>query len=124
MNIKTKRDFADALLMRSFPLALSGNKEKAAADCRQAVKTIEDLFASDPKNQELRFDVAMAYYQSSIVLVELTDWQEAGALQISTDFFISVKNGWQSEQISMCSSSPIVERVLKEWPHAQVTLIS
>jgi hypothetical protein len=43
---------------------------------------------------------------------------------VSTSFCLPVKNGWQDEQISTWSSRPSVERVLKEFPQAQTTVIS
>src|SRR6266568_471560 len=42
---------------------------------------------------------------------------------VSTSFCLPVKNGWQFEQISTRSISPLmVERVWKVWPQAQCTV--
>ena len=43
---------------------------------------------------------------------------------VSISFCLPVKNGWQEEQISTRMSPLCVERVLKVWPQAQMTLIS
>src|SRR5438477_13119933 len=43
---------------------------------------------------------------------------------VSTSFCLPVKNGWQDEQISARISPLCVDRVLKTWPHAQVTFTS
>ena len=43
---------------------------------------------------------------------------------VSISFCLPVKNGWQEEQISTRISPLCVERVLKAWPQAQMTLIS
>ena len=42
---------------------------------------------------------------------------------VSISFCRPVKNGWQDEQISTRMSPLCVERVLKVWPQAQMTLI-
>ena len=42
---------------------------------------------------------------------------------VSTSFCLPVKNGWQFEQISTRSMSPLmVERVWNVWPQAQCTV--
>src|SRR5882762_748012 len=42
---------------------------------------------------------------------------------VSTSFCLPVKKGWQFEQISTFSRSPLmVERVVKLWPQAQCTV--
>ena len=42
---------------------------------------------------------------------------------VSTSFCLPVKKGWQFEQISTFSLSPLmVERVVKLWPQAQCTV--
>ena len=43
---------------------------------------------------------------------------------VSTSFWRPVKNGWQEEQISTRISPLWVDRVLKVWPQAQITLTS
>jgi hypothetical protein len=43
---------------------------------------------------------------------------------VSISFWRPVKNGWHEEQISTRISPLCVDRVLKVWPQAQVTLIS
>src|ERR1039457_4748620 len=43
---------------------------------------------------------------------------------VSINFWRPVKHGWHAEQISTRMSPLWVERVLKVWAHAQVTLIS
>lgn len=76
-NVKARRDYADALLMRTYPLAASGQETRATDDSVKAIKIIEEISAADPKNQELQFDRAMAYYQSALIKTKLKNWREA-----------------------------------------------
>ncbi|MND00476.1 hypothetical protein D3C83_191090 [compost metagenome] len=42
----------------------------------------------------------------------------------STSFCLPVKKGWHSLQSSMCSSPPLVERVVNVLPHEHLTSVS
>ena len=78
-NARAVRDHADALLMRAEIKARAGAIESATGDCRTAISTLETLLAADEKNQELRYDVAMAYYQTSNVFQNVSKDNRRGA---------------------------------------------
>lgn len=69
-----------------------------------------------------RYAVGSAFLMPRVALYFFSNRSMRPAVSIS--FWRPVKNGWQDEQISTRMSPLCVERVLKVWEQAQVTLIS
>jgi hypothetical protein len=69
---------------------------------------------------------AMSYFLAAVDLAAASAyffWKRSTRPAVSTSFCLPVKKGWQLEQISTRSISPLmVERVWKVWPQAQCTV--
>ena len=76
--------------------------------------------------QLLRFDGKRAYFFGAAALAAASAYffvKRSTRPAVSISFCLPVKNGWQFEQISTFSVSPLmVDRVGNELPHAQCTL--
>ncbi|MGI8554877.1 MAG: hypothetical protein ACR2LT_00755 [Pyrinomonadaceae bacterium] len=72
-EIKNSRDYADQPLMQAGVKVKFEPFKSALEDCRKAIAALEQIAERDPKNKEAKFDVAMAYYQTSNLLQKMPE---------------------------------------------------
>ena len=92
-NLQAKRTFADELIMSAPVFAETGNAAKANEYSRFAEAEFEKLSSSDTKNWELKYDLAMTYYQSAVMFQSLKNYStSAEKMQRSTELLLQLSN--------------------------------
>ena len=102
-KLQTRRTFADELIMSAPIFAETGNAAKAIEYSRFAETEFEKLSAGDAKNWELKYDLAMTYYQSAIMFQSLKHYPLGEEkMKRSTDLLLqlSAENPSNKEIIS------------------------
>jgi eukaryotic-like serine/threonine-protein kinase len=102
-NLQTRRTFADELIMSAPIFAETGNAAKAIEYSKFAETEFEKLSAGDTKNWELKYDLAMTYYQSAAMFQSLKNYPTgAEKMQRSTDLLLklSAENPGNKEIVS------------------------
>ena len=90
-NLQIKRTFADELIMSATVFAETGNSAKAIEYSKFAETEFEKLSATDSKNWELKYDLAMTYYQSAAMFQSLKKYEIGEEkMQRSTDLLLQL----------------------------------
>ncbi len=102
-DLVAKRTFADELIMSAPIFAETGNAAKAIEYSKFAENEFEKLSAGDLKNWELRYDLAMTYYQSAAMFQSLKNYSAGEEkMRRSTDLLLqlSTENPSNKEIVS------------------------
>jgi eukaryotic-like serine/threonine-protein kinase len=102
-NLQTRRTFADELIMSAPIFAETGSAAKAIEYSKFAETEFEKLSAGDTKNWELKYDLAMTFYQSAAMFQSLKNYPTgAEKMQRSTDLLLklSAENPGNKEIVS------------------------
>ncbi len=90
-DLVAKRTFADELIMSAPVFAETGNAAKAIEYSKFAETEFEKLSAADTKNWELKYDLAMTYYQSAVMFQSLKNYPVSEEkMRRSTDLLLQL----------------------------------